>query len=169
MRSSPLVILLCSALGCESFELAREQGLGGDSATDTSAADSAVPVDAYTGPSCTPPAVDLDGDGEAPPPGVCGTDCHDGNKDVFSKQKKAFATPYTRVGGGSSFDYNCDGIETRVFGKKYTCTSCPSGFVPGYLTDELPACGATVTLVGNCTNDAGTCVPVTFAYKQECN
>jgi hypothetical protein len=142
---------------------------------DTGAPLDTTPLDTGkpdTGPSCTPPAVDLDGDGEAPPPGVCGTDCHDGNKDVFSKQWRAFATPYTRAGGGPSFDYNCDGVETRVFGKRFSCT--PSGtsgctVVGGYLTDAVPACGAMVSLVTNCTRDVGGCVPVTTTYKQECN
>lgn len=148
---------------------------------DTGSPDTGAPVDTGgkpdtaidTGPSCTPPAVDLDGDGEAPPPGVCGTDCHDGNKDVFSKQWKAFATPYTTVGGGSSFDYNCDGVETRVFGKKFTCT--PTGTsgctgTPGYLTDTVPACGAMTDLVSSCKREGATCVPAfSNVYKQECN
>lgn len=136
---------------------------------DTGALDTGK-VDA---PVCGPPAVDLDGDGEAPPPGVCGTDCHDGNKDVFSKQWKAFATPYTTVGGGSSFDYNCDGVETRVFGKKFTCiptgTSGCTG-TPGYLTDVVPACGAMTDLVSSCKREGATCVPAfSNPYKQECN
>lgn len=47
VRSSPWLILLCSALGCESFELAREQGSGGDAVTDASAdvVDSAAATD----------------------------------------------------------------------------------------------------------------------------
>jgi len=147
--------------------------------TGTSPPDTGAPVDtgkpdtAVDAPVCGPPAVDLDGDGEAPPPGVCGTDCHDGNKDVFSKQWKAFATPYTTVGGGSSFDYNCDGVETRVFGKKFTCT--PTGTsgctgTPGYLTDTVPACGAMTDLVSSCKREGATCVPAfSNVYKQECN
>lgn len=145
------------------------------SSPDTGTPDTGVTPDTGTvkpdtapdAPSCTPPTVDLDGDGEAPPPGVCGTDCHDGNKDVFSKQKAFFTAAYSKVGGGSSFDFDCDGVETPQWSKKYVCTpgvgldDCAMKPV-GLETDVVPPCGAPARIVSGCKRVGSACEPYLF-------
>lgn len=119
--------------------------------------------------SCSPPSVDLDGDGVGP--GVCG-DCHDGNKYVFGGQKTHFSVPYAKPGGGgTSFDYDCDGKETVAYSKKYACAPEGAGcsVVYGLLDDTIPPCGAAMAFVVGCTRgDSGTCVPTTTLYQQAC-
>lgn len=50
----------------------------------------------------------------AAPPGYTGKtgDCQDGNPHVFPHQQGHFGTAYTTMNGASSFDYDCDGLES---------------------------------------------------------
>jgi hypothetical protein len=113
------------------------------------------------------PCPDLDGDGQTDI--RCGgTDCHDGNKDVFVGQTAVFSSPYTIIGGGSSWDYNCNGKADLWVSSLVSCSgSCsltPSS--AGWLDGVVPPCGSTGKWVASCT---GSCVITTTTKKQLCN
>lgn len=131
---------------------------GVDTGTDTSV-DTGTDTSVDTGTSCSPPSVDGDGDGEGP--GACG-DCHDGNALVHSRQESFINAAYTTTTGGSSFDYNCDGVETKQFQKPYVCTPSGSGCLITLGLEEgasVPACGALMKLVTACKLVSGACQP----------
>lgn len=114
--------------------------------------------------NCVSTRTDGDGDGESPTTlGKCGTDCHDGNKDVFSKQTAYFTKPYTTLLGGSSYDYNCSGANEVERPAKYTCTLSGSTCTttPGWQSG-VPACGASGTWVTACVRSGLVgCIPST--------
>lgn len=130
------------------------------------------PVSALFG-TCVLTRTDVDGDGESPTTlGKCGTDCHDGNKDVFSKQTAYFTKPYTTLAGGNSYDYNCSGGNELERPTKYTCTLSGSTctITPGWQS-TIPACGASGTWVTTCIRSPiGTsCIPnATSTVVQGC-
>jgi len=107
----------------------------------------ACTVDRCGGGACSHAPLDLDGDGDGPKAAGCGGDCHDGNKDVFSKQSAFFSMPYTAMSGAATFDYNCDGLEERELTAKVSCSM--STCVPGW-ADAIPACGANGSWVTSC-------------------
>lgn len=98
--------------------------------------------------------------------GACGSDCHDGNKSVFAKQETFFSTPYTTRAGGSSFDYDCDGVETKQYTKRYSCLPAGTGCTldAGFEGDIVPACGAAVKMVTGCVQTGGVCAPTVYSY-----
>ncbi len=76
-----------------------------------------------------------------------GIDCYDLNADARPGQTSYFTTHR----GDGSFDYDCDGIETKYphYNKQTTsssrsCTTTPFEFSPGY-TSSIPACGQSGT------------------------
>jgi hypothetical protein len=102
--------------------------------------------------------IDADGDGYAPSSlGACGSDCDDGNALVHPAQTGWFGAPYATPSGAMSFDYDCDGKESRQFDdfgycigaatKEDSVCSCVAGW-----TDVVPACGGTGEF-----SDAGSC------------
>jgi hypothetical protein len=111
--------------------------------------------------------VDADGDGIgvkvaspagfacAPPPGnaTTNTDCnddpmHDG-KDVFPGQTRYFAVGYTTAMGTSSYDYNCDTVESVEGAQIGKCTPCSPGSAADSVHAASPYCGSTTALVCN--------------------
>lgn len=122
--------------------------------------------------NCLSTRTDGDGDGESPTGlGKCGTDCHDGNKDVFSKQTAYFTKPYSTLLGANSYDYNCSGANEVERPAKYTCTLSGStcAITPGWQSG-VPACGASGTWVTACIRSGLVgCVPsATSTVVQGC-
>lgn len=147
-----------------------DTGIGADTGVDTGV-DTGTDTSVDTGTSCSPPSVDGDGDGEGP--GACG-DCHDGNALVHSRQESFINAAYTTTTGGSSFDYNCDGVETKQFSKPYVCTPSGSGCLITLGLEEgasVPACGALMKLVTACKLVSGACQPSAWdtSRRQGCH
>ncbi len=119
---------------------------------------------------CSSSKLDADGDGESPTLGLCGPDCNDANKLVFSKQTAWFTTAYTTP-SGSSFDYNCSGKAEQERTVVYKCTRVLStcSVTAGWLS-VVPACGATGSWVASCTPAvSGGCTPVLSTVTQACH
>lgn len=147
--------------------IAPDTGIGLDTGTlDTGT----PPIDSGTDVLVDGACPDLDGDGQTDI--RCGgTDCHDGNKDVFAGQPAYFETPYTTLTGGTSWDYNCNGKADERWGNflltcKVVGTSCSVG---GYWQDSLPACGTNGKLLDGCTVSGSSCVLSTITKKQACH
>jgi hypothetical protein len=90
-------------------------------------------------------ACDVDGDNYLSVACDGGTDCDDDDLDAHPGQTKYFDVP--RKGGGMSYDYDCDGKETR----ETPVVKC-EGFLCGYNTNVFlkdVACGQMGTY-GNC-------------------
>lgn len=122
--------------------------------------------------TCTNTKTDGDGDGESPTSlGKCGTDCHDGNKDVFSKQTAWFQTTYLSTLGVASFDYDCSGAVELEKPSKYVCTLAGTActITPGWQT--VPACGVAGTWVTACARSGfAGCIPsATSSVVQRCH
>ncbi len=122
--------------------------------------------------TCSNTKTDGDGDGESPTSlGKCGTDCHDGNKDVFSKQTAWFNTTYLSTLGVASFDYDCSGAVELEKPSKYVCTLTGStcATTPGWQT--VPACGVAGTWVTACVRSGLVgCIPsATSSVVQRCH
>jgi len=126
---------------------------------DTGTPDTGTPpVD--SGTDTKPTCPDLDGDGEADK--ACGgTDCHDGNPDVYSKQTAWFATPYTLPGGGTSWDYNCNAKGDLEYPESFKCTK-PDGAAGGCKVTAIgwaglpQACGLTGARADACSTHSAT-------------
>ena len=71
-------------------------------------------------------------------------------------QPAYFAVGYTKAGGGTSYDYDCDGIEKGQPGVAHGACSIPC--VPGYL-NAAPRAGATELHCGSTSfaSCASTC------------
>lgn len=83
----------------------------------------------------TPTDCDNDGDDND-------NDCQPCNGDVHAGQMMYFAVPYTMLGGGSSFDYNCAfGDETDLPYDSGGCNDFTAELCPDRLYVELPECG----------------------------
>jgi hypothetical protein len=54
-----------------------------------------------------------------------GGDCLDSNNRVFPGQTQYFAVGYTNASGATSYDYDCDGVETEAPGFVHFTGSCP--------------------------------------------
>jgi hypothetical protein len=66
------------------------------------------------------PACDGDGDGALLfGPGCCGSvgrcDCDDNDANVFPGQTMSFSVPRSSAPPGSEFDYDCDGVEEKLY------------------------------------------------------
>lgn len=124
--------------------------------------------------TCTNTKTDGDGDGESPTSlGKCGTDCHDGNNSVFSKQTAWFPTSYLSTVGLASFDYDCSGAVELEKPSKYVCTVAGSTctITPGWQSAP-PACGVAGNWVTACTRNplTGVCIPsATSSVVQRCH
>ncbi len=118
--------------------------------------------------------VDADGDRYAPASGtktcqansqLAGVDCYDNNADVYPGQTTFFAVNR----GDGSFDFNCDGVETKVDTCIQTFTA-PAGSCSetifdgrmGYEDSVIPGCGEASPFIicqnypGNCSDPTGT-------------
>lgn len=142
--------------------IAPDTGIGLDTGTlDTGT----PPIDSGADVLFDGPCPDLDGDGQTD--ARCGgTDCHDGNKDVFAGQTAVFSSPYTTLGGGSSWDYNCNGKADLWVSPLCSCTGACSLPAITCWVDTVPPCGATGKWLSTCT---GSCVITTSTKKQFCN
>jgi hypothetical protein len=59
-------------------------------------------------------------------------DCHDGNPNVRPGQTAHFGVPYVAVGGGLSYDYDCNGIENEQVGVQHFTACSPACMEMGY-------------------------------------
>lgn len=108
--------------------------------------------------TCSNTKVDADGDGESPSTlGICGTDCHDGDPKVFSKQTAYFTTACLPGGLAGPFDYNCSGVAELQYPSLYKCTRVGTTctIATGWST-SIPACGGSGTFVNSCTYNSFT-------------
>lgn len=144
---------------------------GIDTGFDTGSPDTSTPpIDSGTDVLVDGACPDLDGDGQTDI--RCGgTDCHDGNKDVYVGQPAYFDVPYTTLTGGTSWDYNCNGKADErwlniLISCKVTSGSCSVG---GNWLDTLPACGTNGKLLDSCSVSSGSCVVSTIGKKQACH
>jgi hypothetical protein len=87
---------------------------------------------------------------------AAGGDCQDNNASVNPGDTNYYGTPYTTPSGGSSYDYNCNGVEERATETLFQgCGgSCSGG--GGYLST---ACGSTT--IGYCVPYPGCSVHTT--------
>jgi hypothetical protein len=124
------------------------------------------------------PDVDADGYGDATKPKpACnaaaagqgyvaqGGDCHDGNNKVRPGQTQYFTDPYQTPTGGSSYDYNCDGVEAEQPGVAHftSCGSYPSCTTPTNAYRPTSRTGTNVNAYcgadryAQCGADQGSC------------
>jgi hypothetical protein len=75
-----------------------------------------------------------------------GSDCFDGNGDVFPGQAQYFTTPY----GNGSFDYNCDGNPQKQWNGTNSCGGFSCGGNPGWI-GGVPDCGKPGSYSTACT------------------
>ncbi|MBZ0115525.1 MAG: putative metal-binding motif-containing protein [Sandaracinaceae bacterium] len=132
---------------------------------------------AMTQSACTEPPADQTGclgggrwTTTAPTAGA--TDCRDTNPNVFPGQTSFFPDAYTAMGGGPSWDYDCDGDEDIQFVLNGRCVMV-SGTCAGRQGFQFtvggapPNCGETGTFVSRCSM---TCTPVLqIGIQQPCN
>jgi prepilin-type N-terminal cleavage/methylation domain-containing protein len=103
-------------------------------------------------------------------------DCHDNNANVRPNQGGCFTASYTTVGGGSSFDYNCNGSATKC-GTHYNLSttgtsdffevSCIGGsgnrrcgsriWGSKYVTPMSPSCGQIAAICIGTRSFGGSC------------
>ena len=143
--------------------------------------------DRCSGGACWPGAglpawyPDADGDGFGSPSGtpVCAAsmpagyadntqDCCDADGRVRPDQPAYFADSYT-CGAGSSFDYNCNGVEEQRWsetggGCRWGTGSCV--LTVGWQGGDVPACGVSRSWVSGCSSM--TCSPTVESRTQEC-
>ena len=88
------------------------------------------------------PYQDRDGDGYSELQG----DCHDGNGYVYPGQTAYFSSPYNldveqsdtvQFGTPKSFDYNCDGVDSKRWTSNWTCSNSNSS---GWYDSSDPDC-----------------------------
>ncbi len=137
-------------------------------------------------PGCTDYYRDLDGDGYgdvdfsqclcAPDAAndydtTDSTDCYDSNASAHPGQTSYF----TSARGDGSYDYNCDGTETKRYTAQegYSC-SCDwvvwctcSGSGAGW-NGGIPTCGVSGTWISNCSDDWFSCTYSTSSRTQSC-
>lgn len=102
------------------------------------------------------------------------SDCYDSATDplaadVNPDQVAYFATPYTTTLGGSSFDYDCDGVGVQEYPTPATCSLSTGGTCPmgsGFQV-PVPPCGASGTFV-TCSGSAGMCLSAVSTAVQRC-
>ncbi len=113
---------------------------------------------------------DADGDGYSSAPSTCydtsaagrvrrrcltatTVDCGDGNASAKPGQTTASSSTFTNTATGLSYDWNCDGVETKTYATApYSCSGCTNG--SGYASYQnttsgfqtsVPNCGASGT------------------------
>ncbi len=145
------------------------------------------PFDGASPESCD--GLDNDGYGDPTSPvNVCsapagsvtnGDDCHDSNADVSPGTSEWHTLTYEPLGGGASFDYNCDSVEEKRWPVQYILIGnpvhpepCEPYFTAGWL-GAPPACGALGLYADSCTYVlAGCCeivASVSYGWEtQEC-
>jgi cysteine-rich repeat protein len=119
---------------------------------------------------CVYTLIDNDGDGVASSSlGSCGRDCHDRNPSVRPGQTNWFLASYTTPSGARSWDYDCDGTQTRRFNQTGACTKSGSDCIyrPGWV-GAVPACGSGDFWVTGCGGGSCREEVSTTKYAQEC-
>jgi hypothetical protein len=98
-------------------------------------------------------------------------DCYDGNAAARPGQ----TVPVFSHRGDGSFDYNCDGVETKRFPENgrcgtppLTCAFVPNGFRPGWVEGPITPCGEIGELIFQCLPVEGGCEPRTDPEPQWC-
>ncbi len=151
---------------------------GGSEACDGLDNDCDGSIDPTNSTGCTTYYDDRDGDGygdNATHACMCGTsgtydttnntDCYDYN----SSAHPGASSYFTSVRGDSSYDYNCDSVETKhytdVFSCSWLCTSWSSGW-----SGSAPSCGSTSTWEPSCDyNWYGSCSATNgYSATQSC-
>lgn len=93
---------------------------------------------------------------------LSGTDCYDFNANAKPGQTGWFtavrgASPDSAGNTGSSYDYNCDSVETQQFGVTTGLCACnDSSTTQGYIT-SAPACGVSGTFQNGCVLSCNAC------------
>ena len=97
------------------------------------------------------------------------TDCYDGNANANTSN----TAWYTTDRGDSSYDYDCDGAQTKYYSSKYSCDAWPlcgsalGSFSAGWKT-SVAACGASATYVTACSIGTTSCTLTTVTRTQKC-
>jgi hypothetical protein len=99
-------------------------------------------------------------------------DCHDTDPAVHPGVREFSAAPYLTPAGESSFDYDCDGMETPEYPRVLSpsTAACDIGCrTAGPLIGLSTTCGDGAT-VYECVLDGGTCVrqPSRLRYYLAC-
>jgi cysteine-rich repeat protein len=112
--------------------------------------------------TCTSKKIDSDGDGQSPRSlGACGSDCDDTDGLSFAGQPKFFTGPNKR----GTFDYDCDGLETKQYDLFVKCDTSGGGCTLAaegwfYAGGATPACGTLGDWVSECfVNGSNVCIP----------
>ncbi len=135
------------------------------------------PVDTGTPPTDTGPEVGCpDNDGDGQKAAWCGgTDCHDGNKDVFLGQPAWFYKPYSLPDGGTSWDYNCNGkvdypsTSSGLGGCTYDASKGTCKVTMGWVGPSVPPCGVFAPFISSCTVTGSSCSTGAVSGQQACN
>ena len=160
---------------------------GGTETCDSRDNDCDGSVDEQNASGCTTYYYDGDGDsyGSSSVSGRCycsptsyysstvNTDCYDSN----ASAKPGQAAYFTSNRGDSSFDYNCDGSQTKLYRFAYSCSFGCGFFGVGHSTDgwstsSIPACGVSGTLRTGCVaaaNSAGCTYDLSQSTRQSCH
>ena len=93
------------------------------------------------------------------------------NKDCYDNNQ--FARPgqfafFSNHRGDGSFDYNCDGKQSKRFTTPGSCKNCQSAVIDIGFLNPNPACGQSGKWVDKCRFDVGACYPITIPKNQEC-
>ncbi len=81
------------------------------------------------------------------------SDCYDYNA-AANPAASAYSTSQR---GDSSYDYNCDGSESKYYSEVYSCGSWPGCSSTAGFSGSTPACGSTGTWVTGCSLDWFSC------------
>jgi len=161
---------------------ATDSPIGIETCGDTRDNDCDGQVDEENASACTTYYYDFDGDGygsTASHASRCycsptsyytstlSTDCYDSN----AYANPGASTYRTSQRGDNSYDYNCDGSQTRRYSASYTCTGavyiCLSN-TDGF-TGSTPSCGNSATWGTGCTASLTTCTySSTSSVTQAC-
>jgi Putative metal-binding motif len=96
------------------------------------------------------------------------TDCYDSNTNA----NPGTSTYYSADRGDGSYDYNCDGSETKRYTDNYSCTGAVYiclDYTNGWSSSSDPACGASGNWRTSCTASLTSCTyDSTAARTQTC-
>ena len=135
-------------------------------------------LDVEDSASCTNYYYDYDGDGygssSVSPKCLCAidgyytsgysNDCYDYNASA-SPAASAYSTTHR---GDGSYDWNCNGTETKYYTVSGGCGSWPGcGYTDGW-SGSTPACGSTSSWVNGCHVDWFSCDEDTVSLTQSC-
>ncbi len=119
---------------------------------------------------------DYDGDGYGTTTGQClctqtgyytsryNTDCYDSNASANPGQTSWF----TNNRGDGSYDWNCDGSQTRYWTTTGTCSGWPSCSVGLGWQGSVASCGSSASYITNCGVDWFSCASTTVTRSQQC-